>query len=351
MQDSTFDVVIAGAGLGGACAALWLSESKHVALLSGTAPAASTVAAGLVNPFAGRRLGMSWYSNTAHRNLLDTLTKADAHETYNPCGILRPALDKDHASLLQTCSEENPDLIAWISPNQAREDCPHVKAAFGGVITTGGILDTPRMLKQMLSTVSQHATVIHENLASWQDHDANVTAMLASGRSLKAKTLILALGSGYTSFSELLKLNLHCTKGQVIHVRIPEYISMPLPVSGYGYAVPMGDRLILGTTYEHAPHDGEPTTAGARSILSLTEQMIPWARSAEILCSSAGIRVGVPGTRLPMVGPLTKHVWILTGLGSKGLLSGAYIGRNLEAWMADPLRIPREFRVTYSKNI
>ena len=351
VRNSTSDVIIAGAGLGGTCAALWLSESKNVALISGTASAASTVAAGLVNPLAGQRMSRFWNSDTAYGDLTDTLTHAGALETYNPCGILRPALDEDQASLFQTLSKENPNSITWIPASQIRKDYPYVTATFGGAITTGGILDTPRMLNILLTKLSQCSTIIRENLTGWKERDSDVTVSLDSGRLLKAKTLILALGAGYTLFPELANLNLHCTKGQVIHVCIPKNISMPLPVSGHGYAVPIENRLILGTTYEHAPRDDGPTKAGIKRILSLTEQMIPWVKSTKILKTSAGIRVGVPRTRLPMVGPLTKHVWMLTGLGSKGLLFGAHIGRNLETWLADSSRIPKGLRVQNSKNL
>ena len=161
-------------------------------------------------------------------------------------------------------------------------------------------------------------SVLHDNMVAWNDYKTSVVVELASGESLQAKRLILALGSDYRSFPVLNPLNLHCTKGQVIHTTIPAKISFPLPVSGYGYAVPVKNRLIVGTTYEHSPSDVHPTSAGVDKILALTEQMLPWIHSAEIKHTSAGIRVGVPGTRLPMVGPLTRRVWILTGLGSKG---------------------------------
>ncbi|HYG67362.1 MAG TPA: FAD-dependent oxidoreductase, partial [Anaeromyxobacteraceae bacterium] len=57
-----YDVVIAGAGLGGACAAFWLSRKRRVLVLERDAPAAgaSGAAAGLVNPFMGRKARPAW---------------------------------------------------------------------------------------------------------------------------------------------------------------------------------------------------------------------------------------------------------------------------------------------------
>lgn len=343
MQDSTLDIIIAGAGLGGTCAALYLSDSKRIALLSGTAPAASTIAAGLVNPFAGQRMGGFWNAGVAYEDFLHTLCRADALETYNPCGILRPALSEVQASLFQAISLEKPDSFTWLQPDHVGEMYPSITAPFGAAITKGGVADIPQMLDNLITSLIPRCTVIHNNLAHWEDHGSGVSVILDSDRSLKTKKLILAVGAGYQSIPKLRNLNLHCTKGQLVHVSLSTKI--PLPVSGYGYAVPIKNRLILGTTYEHAPRDPEPTEAGIAKILALIPQMIPSVASAKVLSASAGIRVGVPGTRLPMVGPLTSNVWILTGLGSKGLLLGSHIGRNLENWMTDPSNLPDEFRV------
>lgn len=337
------DILIAGAGLGGTCAALWLSESNKVTLLSGTAPAASSIAAGLVNPFTGQRMRGFWNSEIAYEDFLQTLSLAGALETYNPCGILRPALDKNQSSRLQKISSKKPDSLTWIPPSHMHDEYPYVSAPFGAVITKGGIADTPKLIDHILSALIPHCNVLHGNLVGWEDSGTEVNAVLDTKRSLQAKKLILAVGAGYLSFPKLRNLNLHCTKGQIVHVAIP--MKSTLPVSGHGYAVPTENSLILGTTYEHSYTDLEPTKEGVAKILALTEHMIPNVRSAKIIRASAGIRVGVPGTRLPMTGPLSQNVWVLTGLGSKGLLFGSHIGRNLQSWITDPSLVPKQFCV------
>ncbi len=334
-----------GSGIGGSFAVLWLSQTKQVTLVTGTFPKASAVAAGLVNPFAGQRMRTFWNANQCYQDFLATLKLAGAQKTYDPTGILRPATDEAQASKFYERSKIDPDSVTWLSSNQMLKTHPSVQAPFGAAMTTGGVADTPQMLRDLLTTLSSNCTILTENLTDWKDHGSSITAVLSSGTLLTAKTMILALGAGYASFSELSPLNLHCIKGQVLEVSAPTGVSVQLPTSGFGYVVPLRNRLILGTTYEHAYPDDKPTTEGTNKILGLTRQMIPWIDSATIHRTSAGIRVGVSGTRLPMVGSLTKNVWILTGLGSKGLLFGSYIGRNLSDWMANPIRIPKELCV------
>ena len=351
MGKSSFDVVVAGAGLGGVCAALWFSSSNQVLLLSGTAPAASTVAAGLINPFAGRRVTPCWHADLAYKDLLDTLAHADASDTYDPCGILRTALDEAQSAKLRSLVLEYADSFTWLPPDEVRARYPFVSAPFGAAITTGGVVDTTRILKYTHGTIASRCTVLDSDLVGWDDTGSGVTVALKSGSSLRASKLILALGAGYKSFPVLSELNLHCIKGQIVRVRTPASFAHSIPVSGYGYVVPLRDTLILGTTYEHSFQNDQPTEVGSRNILALTRQMVPCVETADILDTAAGIRVGVPGTRLPMVGPLSGNVWVLTGLGSQGLLFGAHIGRNLVNWITSPELVPNELRLQKKRRI
>jgi len=342
---STVEILIAGAGLSGACAALWLSETHHVTLVTGTAPAASRIAAGLVNPFAGMRMCGFQNADMLLNDLTETLKHAEALHTYNPCGILRPANNQRQASNFQTQSVKNPLHIRWLSPDQVKADHPFVSAPLGAAITTGGILDTPEMLDRILNSLQGSIRVIQANITSWKDMDSHVTVTLNSGQIYKSQRLILALGPDYISFPELHKLHLHRIKGQLVYIHPPDFITVSLPICGSGYVVPEPNRWILGTTYDHSPCDVHPTSDATKKILGLTKKMIPSIDSSAIIDVTAGIRVGVPGTRLPMVGPLTENVWILTGLGSRGLLLASHIGRNLPTWMNDIFCIPQKFRV------
>ena len=75
--------------------------------------------------------------------------------------------------------------------------------------------------------------------------------------------------------------------------------------------------------------------------------MLPALRHARVLEEIAGVRVGVPGTRLPMLGPLPgrRRVWMFTGLGTKGLLTAPLLARNLSLFFEHPQTIPPPLRV------
>jgi glycine oxidase len=101
-----YDIVIAGAGLAGACAALHLSRTRSVLVLERDAPAAgaSGAAAGLVNPFMGRKAKAAWRRAEALAALEALCEAAGAAPLFHRTGILRPATDDAQAEGFATTS-------------------------------------------------------------------------------------------------------------------------------------------------------------------------------------------------------------------------------------------------------
>src|SRR5690606_17120089 len=164
-----------------------------------------------------------------------------------------------------------------------------------------------------------------------------------------ARRVLLAVGDGYAAFPELSALRLHRVKGQTVRVRNPDAAALAgLPhLAGRGYVVHEGATLVAGSTYEHTFADVRPSDAQTRLLLEKAEEMVPALRGAEVVGAQAGVRVNVPGTRLPMLGPLPgrRRVWVCTGLGSKGLLFAPLLARDLAAFFEQPGAIPKEVRL------
>ena len=156
------------------------------------------------------------------------------------------------------------------------------------------------------------------------------------------------MGYGYRHHSELTALNLHALKGQTVRVARPDALPRGLiPLSGQGYVVPEQDTLIVGSSYEHDFADLAPSDEQTRQILAKASWMLPGLQEAAVLDATAGVRVTVPGARLPMLGPLPgrSRIWIFTGLGSKGLLMAPLLARNLPSFFEHPETILPEVGV------
>jgi glycine/D-amino acid oxidase-like deaminating enzyme len=221
------------------------------------------------------------------------------------------------------------------------------------VLLRGAAIAVPSLMRRIEADALDRGahSVVDWTLTGWDEDPEGVTARFETPdgpAESRANRLILALGPGFLAFETLRSLRLHCVKGQLVRVRSDATPAIMRAVSSNGYVVPQSDgSLVVGSTYEHTFPDGEPKRIVSHNLLSMAETALPWIRGAEILEEAAGIRVTVPGIRLPMVGPLPGHArtWVLTGLGSKGLLMAPYIAERLHGWLQDPASIPSDLRV------
>lgn len=343
--------MVVGAGLAGACAALYLSRTQRVLVLEGDRPAAgaSGAAAGLVNPLTGLRARPVWRMAEALDAFGDALDRADARALYRDAGILRPAGDADQADRFRAAADAHPDHARWLTAEAAHACHPHLPPGHGALLVrTGGAIDVPAFVEALLAAAVRQGADVRTGVrvTGWDERRDGVHVRTDAGGAVGGR-LLLALGAGYAAFPALAALRLHPVKGQTVRVTRP-YADAPLPhLSGSGYVVDEGDALVLGSTYEHTFTDARPTPAQTEALLARAVEMVPALRRAEVVGAQAGVRVNVPGTRLPMVGPVPGHaaVWVFTGLGSKGLLMAPLLARGLAAFFETPATIPPEVRV------
>ena len=141
-------------------------------------------------------------------------------------------------------------------------------------------------------------------------------------------------------------VDLHPLKGQVATLeRPPGTESLPHGSAAGGYVVWRDGEAIVGTTYEHDFEHDDPDEGIGRALRAQTAETVPGLADARIASVASGIRVTVPGTRLPCVGPVPGHerIWTHTGLGAKGLLMGPFVATRLGVWLQHPDRIPADF--------
>ncbi len=351
-----FDVIIVGGGLAGAAAAFYLSETSRVLVLEARRPAAgaSGAAAGLANPLMARRARPVWRMDEALTALRETLDRIGAATLFRP-GILRPAFDARQAEAFREAAQTYRRHAAWLAPEAVRERFPAVVAPEGGLfVVGGGALAVPAFVRALLTAAERNGAMVRtgSRVTAWDEADglASVT-VTEDGDTLRhtAGRVLLALGADYARFPEFARLHLHRVKGQVVRVAIPGGESLdPLPhLSGSGYVVREAEALVVGSSFEHRFTDPHPSPEQTAAILAKAARMLPALRHARVLEEIAGVRVGVPGTRLPMLGPLPgrRRVWMFTGLGTKGLLTAPLLARNLSLFFEHPQTIPPPLRV------
>lgn len=350
------EIIIVGAGLAGASAALVLSSFYDVRILEANRPAAgaSGAAAGLVNPFMGRRARPVWRPRDALNALSDLLERADAADLLLSRGVVRPALDSNQATTFREVARENPDLATWLSADRVRERYPSLLPDRGALfIPKGGAVDVEAMVQALLDAATADGATMDTNspVLYWRETPDAAVVELDRGKrteELQAECVLLTLGQGFPPFPELRRLGLEGVKGQTVRVSRPSHLTDPLPpLSGRGYIVPdTEDTLVLGSNYDHDFDDLEPKPETTAYIQEKTSKMIAGLDGEEILEERAGVRVMHPSTNMPLLGPLPdrSRIWTFTALGSKGLLTAPLLSQDLPDYLKDPDRLPDRVR-------
>lgn len=349
----SFDVVIAGAGLAGAAATLYLSETQRVVVLEAERPSAgaSGAAAGLVNPLMGRKAKRTWQADAALDALHETLARAGAASLFSSGGVVRPAMTDKQVQFFQDAAEAHPGHGLWLSSEAATERFPWLPTPHGALLVRrGGAIQVPDFVTAMLEAARANGAEVRSGVkvTSWTESSNDVHIQIegtGGPGEITTSRLLLALGWGFRHVPALSDLDLRGVKGQTVRVRRPPGIVLGRPISGRGYAVPDGDAIIVGSSYEHDFDDVSPSPAQTDYILNKADQMLPGLAGADVLDATAGVRVMTRSNR-PLLGPLpgSERVWVFTGLGSRGLLSAPLLARRLREGLFAAERLPEAVR-------
>lgn len=125
-------------------------------------------------------------------------------------------------------------------------------------------------------------------------------------------------------------LPLRAVKGQALKIKLEKPPTMAL--MGKGYLAPTDEEGVfqLGSTYERGVLDPIPNLETAkRELFPKLEKFDLPEQKVEILNNSAGIRVGQRSHYFPLVKRSEGNMWTFTGMGSRGLLYHAFLGKKL----------------------
>jgi tRNA 5-methylaminomethyl-2-thiouridine biosynthesis bifunctional protein len=240
--------------------------------------------------------------------------------------------------------------VEWLDRQQASERA-EISLASGAAAFSNGLTLAPRRLIQgwidARPRVKWHpgmATQRVERIAGgW-------CALDIQGRRLgEASTLVIAAGeytdklvrqSGYH-----LPIAMGRLRGQLTFVRVPSGPKVAL--AGAGYLVPMGDETeafrdyCLGATFVREPFGLEVSAAEHLENLSHARLLCPtWALTpAHITGGRVAVRSTTP-TRIPLLHQLDAGLWVLAGMGARGLTWAPWLAEVLASEVSgDPLPV------------
>ncbi|MEM8899084.1 MAG: FAD-binding oxidoreductase [Bacteroidota bacterium] len=351
MSEKPQTYLIIGGGLAGTFMAVRLTlTGQKVILIDDEAPyGASKVAAGLFNVITGRFGARTWLADTLLEELTaffqqEEISSLQEYIHYSP--IYRPfkAVEEYNKWLGRATEEGYNHLVRF---QESPLEVQKLHNELGGImIKPCGWLDTVAFLKAaktLLSTFSNfrclQATL---DLDGW---DTEANSVLIEGEEIEFDHLVLCEGYRLAQNPLFPEVKIIPNKGEVLLINAPE-LQLPFVLSRKIYLIPLEeDTYVVGSTYQNKFEDKGPTEWGKEEIRCHLEKAIkvPY----RILAHYAGIRPTTPNRR-PILGThhTYKHIHLLGGFGTKGVLLSPYCSRLLTEKLLgkDPV-IPDEIKL------
>ena len=302
-------IAIIGAGFSGLAVAWNLLNLKNqVVVFDLISKGASAIAAGLLHPYVGEEGRRSLFATEAMQKteeLLHIATRSLRKEVFRE-GIVRIAQNEKQRKAYKNHCVSFKDIIDLGNDHF--------------LIKSGKTVFCKRYLQGMrLAVAEKGGQFIAEKITDLEQ--------------LKTfDQIVVAAGASIRDFPELEQLKLRFIKGQVLTCEIPIDLQIERSLVGKGYIATSHKIGIchVGATYER--HDLTETV----DLLNTQNLLFTKASSfypdiwklKPIDCSSA-IRVMRQGHYLPLATKISSRVWVITAMGSRGLLYHAYFGERL----------------------
>ena len=283
-------VEVIGFGLAGACVALQLQRAGcRVRVVDDGHGGSSQVAAGLVNPVAGRNFEPSWEVQKAWEIALP-FYQSLGKRLFHSVPILRLWFDEvDRAKF-----ERKRELVKpWIADVTDE----------GVLWKQGGWLDCPRFLEAARKEFLDKG-------GEWHDAPQGGSQIWCTGAS----------GLIRRDFSDI---DHRSAKGEILTVRIPGWGESRI-LNRAGWLIPIGGNLYrVGATYDWDRLESGPTDEGRRKVENILKNFT--TRDYEVVNHVAGIRPIINRSR-PVVEFQEGKGWMINGLGSKGVIYAPRLG-------------------------
>lgn len=321
-------IVILGAGFCGLAVAYYLTDllGEQVELTIMDAQQlgenASGISAGLLHAYPGvqaKRAKNSAEGMEETLQLAQAASRALGQEIAIKTGLLRPAISAEQRIDFFNTSQHCPDTL-WMESQECEQRVPNLADAPGLYIADAYMIKTKEYLQGLWKICESRGI-------SWQKKQIDSLDDLSD-----FDLRIICGGASTPSLAELTALPITQIKGQILEIKKPE--SMPalsLPLASKGYLVPgsFPETLCLGATFERTFSHAHPDLETAQKLLRPKfEALFPSYDTFEVLTCKAGIRASAPHHQ-PLSIRRSDNTWILTGMGSKGLLYHALYAKRL----------------------
>ncbi|MEP4535300.1 MAG: FAD-dependent oxidoreductase [Cyclobacteriaceae bacterium] len=313
------DYLIVGQGIAGTLLAWELKKSGQsiFVLNKETENTSSNKAGGLYNPITGRKMVKTWLADEIFPTLetyYADLEKELGASFLFPKAIYRPFFSIEEQNDWQGKASADEFSRYIKSLNHSSLGIDGVEDPFGGLeLQMSGSVDLPILIQQ----ARKHFRSRGEYAAEVFEYEQ--LELLEAGvryKNFEANRVVFCEGPDATSNPLTNHLPFKPVKGELLKIRTA--LSGEQIVNRGVFILPKEGFFKVGSTYDHARLDHEPTEAGRKNI---TERLAKiYKNDFEVVDHTAGVR---PATfdRRPFVGMLGSHqqIGVFNGFGTKGV--------------------------------
>ncbi|QKG53580.1 NAD(P)/FAD-dependent oxidoreductase [Hymenobacter sp. BRD67] len=321
---SDYDYLLVGHGIAGAVLARELrGRGYRVLVYDDPRPdTASRVAAGLMNPVAGKRFALTWRAQETLPYAVayyEALAAELGEDFFQASPILKVFGSEQEQQQMLARASANP----WEGFVEKIESAPIERAGllapFGGAWLRGGGHLRVEWLLNLLARQGRAEGWLREETFSWQHLVSSGTGVAYAPGQLRARQVVCCQGVAALACPHFSWLPLTPNQGAVLDVVVPG-LSPNQVLNRGAYVVPAGPegQFRVGATYRWPPFATEPDDSDRRELAGrlagLTD--LPF----EVRGERRAVRPAVRDRR-PLLGrhPTLPWLTLFGGFGSKGV--------------------------------
>jgi len=340
-----FDYLIVGSGLSGVmlCEAL-RKIGKSFKVISNKSQQASIAASGLYNPVVLKRFNKAW---DAEKHLPVAMSAYKELELFLEIKIdyklpiyrLFSSIEEQNNWIIASDKISlKPYLISDIKSNINQ----NINAPYGyGEVKSTGRIDTKLLLESYSNVLNNEKLISYE---SFQYDKLKISKKIVY-KGIESNKIIFSEGFGVRQNPFFNYLPIDGTKGELIIINAPK-LNSEVIIKSSVFIIPIGNNnYLVGSTYAWDDFNNDPTINAKNKLLNKLDKLIlcPY----KVVYQRAGIRPTVVDRR-PLVGKHKFHenLYILNGLGSRGVLIAPTVANALINFIEDKLPLQKEINIS-----
>ena len=340
-----FDYLIVGSGLSGVmlCEAL-RKRGKSFKVISNKSQQASIVASGLYNPVVLKRFNKAW---DAEKHLPVAMSAYKELELFLEIKIdyklpiyrLFSSIEEQNNWIIASDKISlKPYLISDIKSNINQ----NINAPYGyGEVKSTGRIDTKLLLESYSNLLNNEKLISHESF----EYDKLKISKKIVYKGIESNKIIFSEGFGVRQNPFFNYLPIEGTKGELIIINAPK-LNIEVIIKSSVFIIPIGNNnYLVGSTYAWDDFNNDPTLNAKNKLLNKLDKLVlcPY----KVIYQRAGIRPTVVDRR-PLVGQHKSYenLYILNGLGSRGVLIAPTVANALINFIEDKLPLQKEINIS-----